>query len=256
MELLELVEYEPATRPFQCDWGMCYKSSSLARHRRIHTGKRPYKCAHDGCLKSFCRRATMAKHQRRSHQQGLNSHEMMDYGSTDSDMCQSPSTPSQSNMSWHVPGAIVPGQAVSQGSHMIHRAAPFSDLNQQMHQRSMQTVGESSIQQHPATIQRAQSTSIPQQPFYVLEPRHQGEATMNTNIHTQSFQVPRSPVEHQNNQVELAYNTTREPPNAGNSLYARSKDATKAFWKYHGESVLAKYGDRFKIGTVAESAKL
>lgn len=34
------------------------------------------------------------------------------------------------------------------------------------------------------------------------------------------------------------------------------KDATKAFWKYHGESVLAKYGDRFKIGTVAESAKL
>ncbi|KAJ3493888.1 hypothetical protein NLG97_g4446 [Lecanicillium saksenae] len=34
------------------------------------------------------------------------------------------------------------------------------------------------------------------------------------------------------------------------------KDATKAFWKYHGESVLQKYGDRFKIGTVTESAKL
>lgn len=34
------------------------------------------------------------------------------------------------------------------------------------------------------------------------------------------------------------------------------KDATKAFWKYHGESVLAKYGDRFKIGSVAEAAKL
>ncbi|EJP64067.1 hypothetical protein ACQRIT_001000 [Beauveria bassiana] len=34
------------------------------------------------------------------------------------------------------------------------------------------------------------------------------------------------------------------------------KDATKAFWKYHGESVLAKYGDRFKIGSVTESAKL
>ncbi|OAQ96195.1 hypothetical protein LLEC1_03075 [Akanthomyces lecanii] len=34
------------------------------------------------------------------------------------------------------------------------------------------------------------------------------------------------------------------------------KDATKAFWKYHGESVLAKYGEKFKIGTVTESAKL
>lgn len=32
---------------------IAYQSSSLARHRRIHTGKRPYKCAHDGCLKRY-----------------------------------------------------------------------------------------------------------------------------------------------------------------------------------------------------------
>ncbi|KAG6040009.1 hypothetical protein E4U41_001671 [Claviceps citrina] len=34
------------------------------------------------------------------------------------------------------------------------------------------------------------------------------------------------------------------------------KNATKAFWKYHSESVLKKYGDKYKIGTVAETPKL
>ena len=34
------------------------------------------------------------------------------------------------------------------------------------------------------------------------------------------------------------------------------KDATKQFWKYHNESVLKKYSQRLKIGTVEEKAKL
>lgn len=34
------------------------------------------------------------------------------------------------------------------------------------------------------------------------------------------------------------------------------KNATKAFWKYHNESVLEKYGGKYKIGTVKEAAKL
>jgi hypothetical protein len=34
------------------------------------------------------------------------------------------------------------------------------------------------------------------------------------------------------------------------------KDATKQFWKYHSKSVMQKYGDKLKIGTVAERAKL
>merc|ERR1711939_976148 len=33
------------------------------------------------------------------------------------------------------------------------------------------------------------------------------------------------------------------------------KDATKPFWKYHGDQVLKKYGPKLKIGTV-EGAKL
>jgi len=34
------------------------------------------------------------------------------------------------------------------------------------------------------------------------------------------------------------------------------KDATKQFWKYHNESVLKKYGEKLKVGTVKETAKL
>jgi len=34
------------------------------------------------------------------------------------------------------------------------------------------------------------------------------------------------------------------------------KDASKQFWKYHGKTVLEKYGGKLRIGTLAESAKL
>ncbi|ORY64967.1 putative cytochrome b5 protein [Pseudomassariella vexata] len=34
------------------------------------------------------------------------------------------------------------------------------------------------------------------------------------------------------------------------------KDSTKQFWKYHGQKVMDKYGEKLKIGSVAESAKL
>ncbi|GAN10670.1 hypothetical protein MAM1_0385c10215 [Mucor ambiguus] len=45
-------------------------SSSLARHRRIHTGKRPYKCTFDGCNKYFARKIIMTKHQKQAHESG------------------------------------------------------------------------------------------------------------------------------------------------------------------------------------------
>ncbi|EIE75835.1 hypothetical protein RO3G_00539 [Rhizopus delemar RA 99-880] len=41
-----------------------FTSSSLARHRRTHTGKRPYSCHHPGCGKSFTRKTTLSRHQR------------------------------------------------------------------------------------------------------------------------------------------------------------------------------------------------
>ncbi|KAL8338211.1 hypothetical protein RB601_006521 [Gaeumannomyces tritici] len=34
------------------------------------------------------------------------------------------------------------------------------------------------------------------------------------------------------------------------------KNSTKQFWKYHGKHVLEKYGEKLKVGKVAETAKL
>lgn len=48
-----------------------------------------------------------------------------------------------------------------------------------------------------------------------------------------------------------------EHPGGANILKRMAgKDASKQFWKYHDKSVLEKYGEKLKVGNVAEMAKL
>ncbi|KAE8267190.1 hypothetical protein A4X09_0g5155 [Tilletia walkeri] len=57
-------------RPFPCDWPGCGKSfiqrSALTVHTRVHSGERPHKCEFPGCNKSFSDSSSLARH-RRTH---------------------------------------------------------------------------------------------------------------------------------------------------------------------------------------------
>ncbi|KAH6874543.1 hypothetical protein B0T10DRAFT_586073 [Thelonectria olida] len=251
MELLELVENEPTTRPFQCDWEKCTKSfnrksdlqihyrihtnerpyacttpgcgksfiqrsaltvhvrthtgekphsvnilasSSIARHRRIHTGERPYKCGHNGCLKCFCRKTTMAKHQRRSHQKGMNPNEPLDNCSWDSDSNESPSTPQTSSMTWS------PQDIMAINSSMPHdalrRASSYPDLGQQMHDYA--------LQQHQQYLGRQTIPStVP--PEFHPHTSNPGIATMTTNPISPQYQLAQQQVERP--PIEMPYTT-------------------------------------------------
>ena len=186
------------------------QSSSLARHRRIHTGKRPYKCAHEGCLKSFCRKTTMVKHQRRSHQRGIHSSELDDC-SSDSDGGESPPTPKLSEMQWSQAVGMAGGHPGIH-AHGLHRAASFADFGHHLHGYGVQqqydnhrhstSTGASheyhgqSVQepQHPGAHMLHRTASMPQHSYYVTEHSNPGVATMNTTP-MQTYQVPRQPVE-------------------------------------------------------------
>ncbi|KAL5346324.1 hypothetical protein ACLOAV_008593 [Pseudogymnoascus australis] len=207
-------------KPHQCQQLGCGKrfsdSSSLARHRRIHTGKRPYKCSHEGCLKSFCRKTTMVKHQRRSHQRGgaLNSSELEDGDTSDSDVGESPSTPQLVTQAhWPQDLNTVLPHSVVQSHQAIQRSQSFAEFGHHNHQsyvtsevypprrslsESPQHYQHRSLslqdQRHPQDLlqqqQRQQQPTIHQQhPYYISEQNNPGVATMNTNpnLHIQTY---------------------------------------------------------------------
>ncbi|KAK3710940.1 hypothetical protein LTR37_009961 [Vermiconidia calcicola] len=59
-----------------------------------------------------------------------------------------------------------------------------------------------------------------------------------------------------NNVYEMKGFVDEHPGGAKILKRVGGKDASKQFWKYHNESVLKKYSERLKVGTLKESAKL
>lgn len=147
---------------------------------------------------SFCRKTTMVKHQRRSHQRGLHPNEIMDDCTSESDLGESPATPTQSSISW--PMHVVSHPAMAHG-HPMHRAASFADfgqhmsqygMNQQiMHRHSMPAEAQDYPGQEHMPIVRP---GMPQHPYYVIDQSNPGIATMNTDM-SQAYQVPRQQVD-------------------------------------------------------------
>lgn len=57
--------FTPVIRTFSTDMVVLQSfsdSSSLARHRRTHSGNRPYQCPYANCQKTFTRRTTLTRH--------------------------------------------------------------------------------------------------------------------------------------------------------------------------------------------------
>ncbi|KAG7403481.1 hypothetical protein Forpe1208_v016429 [Fusarium oxysporum f. sp. rapae] len=153
----------------------------------------------------------MVKHQRRSHQQGMNPNDINDC-SSDSDDDESPSTPQHSSMTW-LPHEMVSKNQGPPNRH-LHRASSCADFESQFHghhmpqnygnRQGMPTSVPHEYDGTPATEQQVhvqlvhRTAAIPRQAYYVTEAGNPGVATMTSTTppHYQlSQQVERPPME-------------------------------------------------------------
>lgn len=132
----------------------------------------------------------MVKHQRRSHQRGVNGTVEFDGSDSDSDSGESPTTPKSSSMVWPVHGVPL--------APVIGHGPVFNTYNLPQ-QQYPQHHGQQQVMDHPphpGVQMLHRSASMPTGPFYVTEQNNPGVATMNTNPMSGNFhQIPRQQVE-------------------------------------------------------------
>jgi metal regulatory transcription factor 1 len=200
---------------------------------------------------SFCRKTTMVKHQRRSHQRGFNPNEMLEDCTSDSDSGESPSTPKHSGMAWPVQGVMAPGHPAIPHGHTMHRAASFADFGHHMnnynlpqqygHRHSMSSGqahefhGQPVPEQHHVPMLH-RTASLPQGSYYVTEQSNPGVATMNTNPMPPHYQIPRQPVERL--PLEIPYSgpgmaaSIQSSPSSFSAASGRSPSTQEGFYTH------------------------
>ncbi|EEU43952.1 uncharacterized protein NECHADRAFT_74286 [Fusarium vanettenii 77-13-4] len=145
----------------------------------------------------------MVKHQRRSHQQGMNPNDILDDCSSDSDDDEPPSTPQHSGMTWSPQDMVPMNQGIPHGS--LHRSASYADFEQQVHgQHLQQQYGGRqglpphvphefhgpTMPDHHAGVQMVhRPTNMPRQAYYVTEQGNPGVATMTSAVQPH-YQLP------------------------------------------------------------------
>ncbi|KAF4973757.1 hypothetical protein FSARC_65 [Fusarium sarcochroum] len=157
----------------------------------------------------------MVKHQRRSHQQGMNPNEIDDC-SSDSEDDESPSTPQHSSMTWSPHDMVSMNQAIPNGP--LHRSSSYADVESQVHAHHMpqqygnrqglnvphEYHGPPVSEQHPHVQLVHRTTNMPRQAYYVTEQGNPGVATMTSTVppHYQLAQQVERP------HMELPYSTS------------------------------------------------
>jgi len=217
---------------------------------------------------SFCRKTTMVKHQRRSHQRGYNPNEMLDDCTSDSDSGESPSTPKHSGMGWPVQAVMAPSHpAAMPHGHALHRAASFADFGQHMNNYNMQQqyghrhsissgqahefhgqavqAVQTVPEQHPGVQMLHRTASMPQGSYYVTEQSNPGVATMNTNPMPPHYQIPRQQVERL--PLEIPYSapgmtaSIQSSPSSFSAASGRSPSTQEGFYTHHQPTQAATY---------------
>ena len=185
----------------------------------------------------------MVKHQRRSHQRGVNGTVDFDVSETDSEG-ESPSTPKSSNAIW-APApmpALAPGISSASTTHGMYPGPQYSiSPNQPFGHRPdfssapPSAMGPSPMPQIPPQLHR--SASMPHMgPFYVTEHNNPGVATMNTNVLPASHFVPRNHTERPQLDISFSPGGMSQPLQGSSNTFSpasgRSPSITESFYTH------------------------
>ncbi|KIM94755.1 hypothetical protein OIDMADRAFT_88812, partial [Oidiodendron maius Zn] len=122
-------------KPYKCQHIACGKrfsdSSSLTRHRNTHTRKRPYKRVDVEWSKSVSGKTAMAKHQPHSRQRSINSSELDNAKSSDSDGGEFPTALQQSLQALWPPNVVISTRPAMPLRHRLHFDDSFAILTQE-----------------------------------------------------------------------------------------------------------------------------